>query len=45
MWPATILQHPYVTVLLDEAASGRLHLPGHHREADRGTPPGWGIGR
>jgi glucosamine-6-phosphate deaminase len=27
MWPATILQHhPHVTVLIDNAAAGRLQL-------------------
>jgi glucosamine-6-phosphate deaminase len=33
LWPATILQHhPHVTVLLDEAAAGRLQLAAYYRE-------------
>lgn len=44
MWPATILQHhPHVTVLLDEAAAGRLQLASYYREAYRSKPPWQGL--
>jgi glucosamine-6-phosphate deaminase len=33
LWPATVLQlHPHVTVLVDDAAAGRLQLADHYRE-------------
>ena len=39
MWPATILQHhPHVTVLVDDAAAGRLQLASYYREAFSGKP-------
>lgn len=39
MWPATILQHhPHVTVLIDDAAAGRLQLASYYREAFSGKP-------
>jgi glucosamine-6-phosphate deaminase len=41
MWPATVLQfHPHVTVLLDEAAAGRLQLAGYYHET-YAAKPGW----
>lgn len=44
MWPATILQHhPHVTVLLDDAAAGRLQLVGYYRESYRSKPDWQGI--
>jgi glucosamine-6-phosphate deaminase len=44
MWPATILQHHrHVTVLLDEAAAGRLQLAGYYRETYRNKPAWQGI--
>ena len=39
LWPATVLQHhPHVTVLLDEAAAGRLQLAGYYRETYANKP-------
>lgn len=39
MWPATVLQfHPHVTVLVDEAAAGRLQLAGYYRETYAAKP-------
>lgn len=44
LWPATILQHhPHVTVLLDEAAAGRLQLIDYYRETYRAKPHWQGI--
>lgn len=44
MWPATILQHhPHVTVLLDEAAAGRLQLYGYYRETYAAKPQWQGL--
>ena len=44
MWPATILQHhPHTTVLLDDAAAGRLQLASHYRNTYRAKPPWQGI--
>jgi len=41
MWPATVLQlHPHVTVLLDEAAAGRLQLADYYRQTFA-AKPGW----
>ena len=38
-WPATILQHhPYVTVLVDEAAASGLELADYYREIAAGKP-------
>lgn len=44
MWPATVLQHhPHVTVLVDDAAAGRLQLAEHYRQTYAGKPAwqGW----
>ncbi|MBW3086904.1 Glucosamine-6-phosphate deaminase [Austwickia sp. TVS 96-490-7B] len=39
MWPATILQmHPYVTVLLDDAAASRLQLSSYFKETYDAKP-------
>ena len=44
LWPATILQHhPHVTVLLDEAAAGRLQLAGYYRETYAAKPVWQGL--
>ncbi len=44
MWPATILQHhPHVSVLLDEAAAGRLQLAGYFRETFAAKPAWQGL--
>jgi glucosamine-6-phosphate deaminase len=44
MWPATVLQlHPHVTVLLDDAAAGRLALVDYYRETYRAKPDWQGI--
>lgn len=44
MWPATVLQHhPHVTVLVDEAAAGRLQLAGYYRETWADKPAWQGI--
>jgi glucosamine-6-phosphate deaminase len=44
MWPATVLQHhPHVTVLLDEAAAGRLQLADYYRSTWANKPPWQGI--
>jgi glucosamine-6-phosphate deaminase len=44
LWPATVLQHhPHVSVLLDEAAAGRLQLAGYYREAYRSKPRWQGL--
>jgi glucosamine-6-phosphate deaminase len=41
MWPATILQHhPHVTVLIDNAAAGRLQLADYYRST-YAAKPGW----
>jgi glucosamine-6-phosphate deaminase len=41
MWPATILQHhPHVTVLVDDAAAGRLQLADYFRST-YAAKPGW----
>ncbi|QAY70409.1 glucosamine-6-phosphate deaminase [Xylanimonas protaetiae] len=41
MWPATIMQmHPHATVLIDDAAAGRLQLADYYREAYQ-SKPGW----
>ncbi|GAB49895.1 glucosamine-6-phosphate deaminase [Mobilicoccus pelagius] len=41
MWPATILQHhPHATILLDEAAAGRLTLAPYFRQSWE-TKPAW----
>jgi glucosamine-6-phosphate deaminase len=38
-WPATVLQHhSHVTVLLDEAAAGRLELADYYRQAHAAKP-------
>lgn len=40
LWPATALQfHPHVTVLVDEAAAGRLALFDYYREMNTNAPP------
>ncbi len=39
MWPGSVLQlHPHVTVLVDEAAAGRLQLAGYYRETWAAKP-------
>lgn len=44
MWPATVLQHhPHTTVLLDEAAAGRLQLATYYRDTYRAKPSWQGI--
>ena len=44
MWPATILQHhPHVTVLLDEAAAGRVQLYSYYRETYAAKPQWQGL--
>ena len=44
LWPATILQHhPHATVLLDDAAAGRLQLVDYYRETYRAKPEWQGI--
>ena len=44
MWPGTVLQHhPHVTVLLDEAAAGRLQLVDYYRETYRAKPEWQGL--
>ncbi len=44
MWPATILQHhPHVTVLIDEAAAGRLQLAGYYRQTYAAKPAWQGL--
>lgn len=44
MWPATVLQHhPHVTVLLDDAAAGRLRLAAYYRETYAAKPAWQGL--
>ena len=44
LWPATILQHhPHATVLLDDAAAGRLQLASYYRDTYRAKPAWQGI--
>jgi glucosamine-6-phosphate deaminase len=44
MWPATVLQHhPHVTVLVDDAAAGRLQLAGYYRETFASKPDWQGL--
>lgn len=44
LWPGTILQHhPHVTVLLDEAAAGRLQLGSYYRETYTSKPAWQGL--
>ncbi len=39
LWPATLLQmHPHVTVVLDEAAAGRLQLASYYRQTFENKP-------
>lgn len=39
LWPATILQHhPHVTVLVDQAAAGRLQLADYYRQTWEAKP-------
>lgn len=39
LWPASVLQmHPHVTVLLDDAAAGRLQLADHYRQTWQHKP-------
>ncbi|WP_298891336.1 glucosamine-6-phosphate deaminase [uncultured Serinicoccus sp.] len=43
-WPATVLQwHPHVSVLVDEAAAGRLELADYYREAWAAKPAWQGL--
>jgi len=44
MWPGTILQHhPHVTVLVDNAAAGRLQLADYFRNTYAGKPAWQGL--
>lgn len=44
LWPATILQHhPHVTVLVDEAAAGRLQLANYYRQTYAAKPSWQGL--
>lgn len=44
MWPATILQHhPHVTVLVDDAAAGRLQLADYFRNTYAAKPAWQGL--
>ena len=44
MWPASVLQlHRHVTVVVDEAAAGRLQLASYYREAWAGKPSWQGL--
>lgn len=44
MWPASVLQHhPHVSVLVDEAAAGRLQLAGYYRETYLAKPAWQGL--
>ncbi|ACZ30080.1 glucosamine-6-phosphate isomerase [Xylanimonas cellulosilytica DSM 15894] len=44
MWPATIMQmHPHATVLVDDAAAGRLQLADYYREAYASKPAWQGL--
>jgi glucosamine-6-phosphate deaminase len=44
MWPATIMQmHPHATVLVDDAAAGRLQLADYYREAYASKPVWQGL--
>ncbi|RMI14223.1 glucosamine-6-phosphate deaminase [Cellulomonas triticagri] len=44
MWPGTVLQHhPHVTILVDEAAGGRLQLGTYYRETFAAKPSWQGI--
>lgn len=44
LWPATVLQHhPHVTVLLDDAAAGRLQLAAYYRETFAHKPDWQGL--
>ncbi len=44
MWPATVMQmHPHATVLIDDAAAGRLQLADYYREAYASKPSWQGL--
>ena len=44
MWPGSVLQlHPHVSVLVDEAAAGRLQLADYYRETWRAKPAWQGL--
>ncbi len=44
MWPATIMQHhPHATVLVDDAAAGRLQLADYFRQTYAAKPAWQGI--
>jgi glucosamine-6-phosphate deaminase len=44
MWPATILQHhPHVSVLIDDAAAGRLQLADYYRQTYASKPDWQGL--
>jgi glucosamine-6-phosphate deaminase len=44
LWPATIMQmHPHATVLVDEAAAGRLQLSDYYRQAYTHKPDWQGL--
>jgi glucosamine-6-phosphate deaminase len=44
LWPASVLQlHPHASVLVDEAAAGRLQLAAYYRETWAGKPSWQGL--
>lgn len=44
LWPATVLQHhPHVSVLVDEAAAGRLQLANYYRQTYAAKPVWQGL--
>ena len=44
LWPATIMQHhPHVTVLVDNAAAGRLQLADYFRSTYASKPAWQGL--
>jgi glucosamine-6-phosphate deaminase len=44
LWPATVLQHhPHVSVLVDEAAAGRLQLANYYRQTYAAKPDWQGL--
>ena len=44
MWPATIMQmHPHATVLVDDAAAGRLQLAAYYRQTYESKPSWQGL--
>lgn len=44
LWPATVMQmHPHATILVDEAAAGRLQLGAYYRQAFESKPAWQGL--